>query len=41
MNGSPCNGWQHWYFEQDDKTLHPIDELREVIRQSLKSENPA
>ena len=38
MNGSPCNGWQHWYFEGEDKKLHPIDELREIIRQSLKSE---
>lgn len=32
MNGSPCNGWQHWYFEGEDKTLHPIDELRELLR---------
>ena len=38
MNGSPCNGWQHWYFEGDDKTLHPIDELREIIRQSLEAQ---
>lgn len=35
MSGSPCNGWQHWYFEGEDKTLHPIDELREVFRKSL------
>ena len=34
MNGSPCNGWQHWYFEAEDGQLHPIDELREIIRKS-------
>lgn len=28
MNGSPCNGWQHWYFEGKDAALHSIDELR-------------
>lgn len=39
MNGSPCNGWQHWYFEEDDKTLRPIDELREVMHQKSQSEN--
>ncbi len=33
MNGSPCNGWKNWYFEDDDKILRPIDELREVIRE--------
>jgi site-specific DNA-methyltransferase (adenine-specific) len=32
MNGGPCNGWQHWYFESEDGQLHPIDELREIIR---------
>lgn len=35
MNGSPCNGWQHWYFEGDDQALHPIDELRELFRQNM------
>jgi len=28
MNGSPCNGWDHWYFEQDGKLLN-IDTLRQ------------
>lgn len=32
MAGSPCNGWQHWYFEAADGHLHPIDDLRAVIR---------
>jgi len=30
--GSPCNGWEHWYFEGADGSLHPIDELRQKIR---------
>jgi len=30
--GSPCNGWQHWYFEGEDGALTPIDVLRERLR---------
>ncbi len=33
MNGSPCNGWQHWYVEVEDGGLQPIDVLRERYRQ--------
>jgi len=29
--GSPCNGWEHWYYEQPDGALHPIDELRQAL----------
>jgi len=32
MGGSPCNGWQHWYFETEDGALQPIDSLRERYR---------
>ena len=32
MKGSPCNGWQHWYFVHADGDLHVIDELRELYR---------
>lgn len=32
MNGSPCNGWEHWYFEDAEGDLHPIDELRQKLR---------
>lgn len=32
LGGSPCNGWDHWYFEGKDRELHSIDELRQVIR---------
>lgn len=32
MGGSPCNGWEHWYFEAVDGSLHSVDELRQAIR---------
>jgi len=35
MKGSPCNGWQLWYFETTDNELRLIDELREQIRQAM------
>lgn len=31
-NGAPCNGWQHWYLEQDNGELVPIDTQREIYR---------
>jgi len=34
MKGSPCNGWDHWYYENSDGRLIIIDELREMIRKS-------
>lgn len=34
-NGSPCNGWDHWYFAASDGSLHPIDELRKAIQTNL------
>ena len=35
MSGSPCNGWDHWFYERLDNTLHPIDELRKAIRERM------
>ncbi|MEN8171780.1 MAG: DNA methyltransferase [Chloroflexota bacterium] len=32
MNGVPCNGWDHWYYENTAGELEPIDVLRELIR---------
>lgn len=29
--GSPCNGWDHWYFAEEDGSFHPIDVLRKRI----------
>jgi site-specific DNA-methyltransferase (adenine-specific) len=30
--GSPCNGWEHWYYEDSAGQLWVIDELRKVAR---------
>jgi DNA modification methylase len=32
--GAPCNGWEDWYFESADGALHPIDELRQTLREA-------
>jgi site-specific DNA-methyltransferase (adenine-specific) len=34
-DGSPCNGWEHWYFETADGGLRPIDDLRQEARRLL------
>jgi len=31
MGGSPCNGWDHWYYKDADGELHPIDDLRQSL----------
>lgn len=38
MHGSPCNGWEHWYFTAEDGSLRPIDELRERYRRQMGSD---
>ncbi|MEW5871099.1 MAG: site-specific DNA-methyltransferase [Chloroflexota bacterium] len=30
--GSPCNGWDHWYYQAEDGELQPIEELRRRLR---------
>jgi modification methylase len=35
MNGSPCNGWQHWFYEDANGRLMVIDELRERYRREV------
>lgn len=32
-----CNGWEHWYFEDENGNLTVIDTLRDKIRKELKS----
>src|SRR3990170_1060617 len=32
MGGSPCNGWEHWYFTGESGPLQPLDVLRERYR---------
>lgn len=34
-DGSPCNGWEHWYYEDGEGELQPIDVLRQRLRDSL------
>lgn len=34
-----CNGWDHWYFEDEHRELKAIDYLREQIRKQMKSGN--
>lgn len=29
---APCNGWDRWYYRDNDGTYLPIDSLREVVR---------
>ncbi len=31
-NGSPCNGWDHWYFRDKQGALRPIEDLRKQVR---------
>jgi DNA modification methylase len=30
LSGSPCNGWEHWYYETADGERLPIDRLRKA-----------
>lgn len=32
LNGSPCNGWEIWYYKHESGEMHPINELREILR---------
>ena len=34
--GAPANGWDLWYYKDEDGTKRSIDELREKIRASIK-----
>jgi site-specific DNA-methyltransferase (adenine-specific) len=36
IQGSPCNGWEHWYFETGDGELAAIDALREEVRREAR-----
>jgi modification methylase len=36
--GSPCNGWEHWYFMDDSGEMQPIDVLREKVRKRWAEE---
>jgi modification methylase len=34
--GSPCNGWEHWYFKDQEGELQTIDVLREHVRRQWR-----
>lgn len=34
LDGSPCNGWDLWHYENDQGDLKPVDELRQALRQT-------
>jgi site-specific DNA-methyltransferase (adenine-specific) len=40
MGGSPCNGWDHWYYIGEDEKMHVIDELRNSIRKNIIKPGP-
>jgi modification methylase len=40
MGGSPCNGWDHWYYEDESGALHVIDELRQRMRAAINEPPP-
>ena len=37
LDGGPCNGWECWYYENEDGELLPIDELRQAYRQAMNN----
>jgi site-specific DNA-methyltransferase (adenine-specific) len=37
MNGSPCNGWEHWYYETENGDFAPIDALRKILLKSMQA----
>lgn len=32
ISGTPCNGWEHWYYTNERGELVPIDQLRRRLR---------
>ena len=32
--GSPCNGWDAWFYQDSAGALHPIDDLRQALRKA-------
>jgi DNA modification methylase len=39
IQGAPCNGWEHWYFlDEQTSERRPIDALRELVRVDTDSD---
>jgi DNA modification methylase len=34
-----CNGWEHWYYQDEQGTLVAIDVLRERVRRAMRAES--
>ena len=34
--GSPCNGWEHWYYQTENGQLQPIDRLRQLLAERME-----
>ncbi len=34
LSGAPCNGWEHWFYEDASGTRQPIDVLRQTYLQA-------
>lgn len=39
MNGSPCNGWDNWFFISESNEMLVIDELRNIYREKFLIKN--
>jgi len=37
--GSPCNGWEHWYYEDESGEFQVIDNLRQAARRALLAQS--
>jgi modification methylase len=35
LQNAPCNGWEHWFYEDQDGDRHPLDELRGKLQTSV------
>jgi DNA modification methylase len=38
LTNAPCNGWEHWYYDDELGGRRPIDHLREIYLQRLKTQ---
>lgn len=38
LNGSPCNGWDLWFYKNDNGKMIPINDLRNYLRHQMKSD---
>ncbi len=36
-NAAACNGWVYWYYENENRELVCIDELRQLVRDEMKN----